>query len=39
MVFGIDDNYAKYRSVAIASVLDNHKMDADNNKIKESLLH
>ena len=34
MVFDIDDNYVKHCSMAIASVLDNHKMNADNNKIK-----
>jgi lipopolysaccharide biosynthesis glycosyltransferase len=39
IVFGVDDNYAKHCGAIIASILCNHKMDTDNDKIKKSLLH
>lgn len=34
IVFGIDSKYAKYCSVTIASILSNHKLNCENDKIK-----
>jgi hypothetical protein len=35
----VDDNCVKHSDAAVASVLDNHKMNADNNKIKFFLMN
>ncbi|MDR1195295.1 MAG: glycosyltransferase family 8 protein [Endomicrobium sp.] len=33
VVFGLDDNFAKHCGATIVSILDNHKMDTENDKI------